>query len=106
MASAMPVLPDDGSMMVLPGVSEPSASASRIMAFAMRSFTEPAGFCISILARMRTFGFGLRFDTSTIGVLPIMSSTELQTVMGATAHSRVVRSGFYPRDARWPTPRS
>ena len=41
----------------------------------MRSLTEPNGFCISILARIRTFGFGDRLETSTIGVLPIMSST-------------------------------
>ena len=46
----MPVLPDDGSMIVWPGVSVPSASASSIIARAMRSFTEPAGFCPSSLA--------------------------------------------------------
>ncbi len=41
----------------------------------MRSFTEPNGFCISILPRMRTLGLGESTETSTIGVLPIMSST-------------------------------
>ena len=45
----------------------------------MRSFTEPAGFWPSILARMRTRGFGLSALTSTSGVLPIMSSAEPNT---------------------------
>ena len=76
MARAMPVLPDDGSMMIRPGVSVPSASASCTMARAMRSLTEPPGFWPSILARSRTSGLGLRELTSTTGVLPIMSSTE------------------------------
>ena len=77
------MLPDDGSMMVLPGVRVPSASASSIIASAMRSFTEPAGFWPSILPRMRTFGLGLSALQSTIGVLPIMSRTEAWTAMGA-----------------------
>jgi len=87
-ASAMPVLPDDGSMMVWPGSSRPSFSAVSIIDFAMRSFTEPNGFCISILARMRTFGLGDRLDTSTIGVLPTMSSTLSFTSPG------IVKVGF------------
>ena len=72
----MPVLPDDGSRMRCPGVSDPSFSAASIIARAMRSLTEPNGFWLSILARMRTRGFGLSALTSTSGVLPIMSSTE------------------------------
>ena len=44
MAKAIPVFPDDGSSMTLPEVSFPSLSAERIIAFAIRSFTEPAGF--------------------------------------------------------------
>ena len=43
-ANAMPVLPDDGSRMVAPGDRVPSASASRIIARAMRSLTDPPGF--------------------------------------------------------------
>ena len=58
-----------------PGSSRPSFSAASIIDLAMRSFTEPNGFCISSLARMRTLGFGERLETSTIGVLPIRSST-------------------------------
>jgi hypothetical protein len=46
-----------------------------IIALAMRSLTDPNGFCISSLARMRTSGLGDRFDTSTTGVLPIRSSS-------------------------------
>ncbi len=76
-AIAMPVLPEDGSMIVRPGVRVPSSSASVIIASAMRSLTDPAGFWPSIFARMRTSGFGLSSLTSTIGVLPIMSSTEV-----------------------------
>ena len=45
----------------------------------MRSLTEPKGFWLSILARIRTRGFGLSALTSTSGVLPIMSSTEPNT---------------------------
>ena len=73
---AMPVLPEDGSMIVRPGVSTPSASASRTMFQAMRSLIEPAGFWPSSLARMRTSGLGLRRVTSTIGVLPMRSRIE------------------------------
>jgi hypothetical protein len=80
-ASAMPVLPDDGSMMRLPGERVPSLSASSISDLAMRSFTEPNGFWLSILARIRTLGFGLSWLTSTIGVLPIISSTDACTDM-------------------------
>ena len=76
MASAMPVLPDDGSIIVFPGLRVPSASASAIMARAMRSFTDPAGFWLSILAMIRTSGLGLSSLTSTIGVLPTRSSAD------------------------------
>jgi hypothetical protein len=82
MARAMPVLPDEGSMIVRPGARVPSASASCTIAHAMRSFTDPAGFCPSSLARMRTSGLGLSGVMSTIGVLPISSRTEAWTVMG------------------------
>jgi hypothetical protein len=59
----------------------PSASASWIIRQAMRSLIEPAGFCPSSLATMRTSGLGLMRLTSTIGVLPIRSSTEEWTAM-------------------------
>ena len=54
----MPVLPDDGSRIVAPGVSTPSRSASSIILSAMRSFDEPPGFWPSSFAQMRTSGFG------------------------------------------------
>ena len=76
MARAIPVFPDDGSMMVRPGVRVPSASASETMARAIRSLTEPAGFWPSNLASKRTEGFGLSTLTSTIGVSPMRSRTE------------------------------
>ena len=69
------MLPDDGSRIVWPGGRWPDFSASSIMVLAMRSLTDPNGFWLSSLARMRTFGFGDSTDTSTSGVLPISSST-------------------------------
>src|SRR3954452_12372707 len=71
----MPVLPDDGSSNVCPGVRTPSFSACSIIASAMRSFTDPPGFWPSSLASSRTLGFGLSWLTSTSGVLPIRSRT-------------------------------
>ena len=46
----MPVLPEVGSMMTLPAFSSPLASASSIMALAIRSLTLPAGLKYSSLA--------------------------------------------------------
>ena len=48
----MPVLPDVGSMITVSAFSLPCASASSSMAFAMRSFTEPAGLNSSTLPTM------------------------------------------------------
>ena len=55
----MPVLPDEGSIRVWPGSACPSFSASSTIDRAIRSFTDPPGFCPSSLIRMRTLGFGL-----------------------------------------------
>ena len=51
----MPVLPEVGSMITEPAFSLPSASAWSIMALAMRSLTDPAGFKYSSLARTLAF---------------------------------------------------
>src|SRR5262245_34240627 len=91
-ARAMPVFPDEGSRMRWPGLSVPSFSAASIIARAMRSFTDPNGFWLSILARMRTRGFGLSALTSTSGVLPIMSSAEPNA--GAIARNPTGTVGF------------
>src|SRR3954467_15490345 len=100
----MPVLPDDGSRMVCPGVSSPSFSAPSIIDLAMRSFTDPNGFWLSSLAIRRTDGLGLRRLTSTSGVLPIMSST-LSLITSSTSagpHDRRnpdrTRRKSYPSD--------
>ena len=69
------MLPDDGSTIVWPGDRWPCFSASSIIALAMRSLTDPNGFWLSSLARMRTSGFGDSCDTSTSGVWPMRSST-------------------------------
>jgi len=49
-ARAMPVLPEVASITVWPGLSAPLFSASKIMAIASRSFTEPRGLNASSLA--------------------------------------------------------
>ena len=81
-ASAMPVFPDDGSRMRWPGFRIPSFSAASIIALAMRSFTEPKGFWFSSFATKRTDGLGERTLTSTMGVLPMRSSTLLLNMAG------------------------
>ena len=53
----MPVLPEVGSMITEPGFSLPLASASSIMALAIRSFTLPAGLKYSSLARTLASSF-------------------------------------------------
>ena len=64
-------------MIVWPGRSVPSASASSIIALAMRSFTEPAGFWrLELGEDPRPFGLGLSWLMSTTGVLPMRSRTE------------------------------
>src|SRR3954453_9600090 len=96
-ASAMPVLPDDGSRMVWPGASRPSFSAASIIDRAIRSFTDPNGFWLSSLARMRARGLGLSALTSTSGVFPIMSSTFMKTGNPGLLKSRLRQSGMLPR---------
>ena len=60
MAMAMPVLPDVGSRMVLPGVRSPRSSAPAIMLSAGRSLTDPPGLHPSSLQRMWTPGLRQR----------------------------------------------
>ena len=69
----MPVLPEVGSRIVLPGSIRPSASAASIIDLATRSLTEPVGLWPSSLAKILTSGFGERRGSSTSGVLPIDS---------------------------------
>src|SRR5690349_14216359 len=70
----MPVLPEVGSRIVVPGPIAPLASASSMSALATRSFTEPVGLNDSIFAQMRTPGLGERRLSSISGVLPIAST--------------------------------
>src|SRR5262249_9334091 len=56
MASAMPVLPEVESRMVLPGTRHPCRMPSWIILRAGRSFTEPPGLKPSILPKRRTPG--------------------------------------------------
>ena len=75
----MPVLPEVGSMMTLPGFRTPRASASSIMARATRSFTLPAGLKYSSLARILAFrpNFFSIWVSSSSGVLPMSWSAEV-----------------------------
>ena len=75
MARATPVLPEVASTIVPPGPSSPRASASSIMARAIRSLTLPPGLNHSSLAKMRAAAAGDSACSSTRGVSPIASST-------------------------------
>src|SRR6266542_2891657 len=73
-ASAIPVLPEVASRIVLPGVSNPRRSPSRSMARAGRSLTLPPGFMCSALASRRRPGTPAAMrERSSSGVLPIAS---------------------------------
>ena len=66
-------------MMTEPGFSLPEASASSIMALAMRSLTEPAGlkyssFASSLAERFSSFSMWV---SSSSGVWPISWSAEV-----------------------------
>ena len=78
-ASPIPVFPDVGSMMVLPFLSRPLASASSIIALAILSLTLPAGFRYSSLTKTLAsrFSAASMFFTSSSGVPPISSVTFL-----------------------------
>ena len=77
-ASPMPVLPLVGSTMTEPLLRTPRRSASSIISFATRSFTEPAGFIPSSFARIRAFApiFSPKRDSSNRGVRPTNSATD------------------------------
>src|SRR6187455_2042665 len=70
----MPVLPLVGStIVVLPGVIAPAASASSIIALAIRSFTEPPGFQCSHLAHTSAAPSPGRLRSWTSAVPPTRS---------------------------------
>src|SRR5437867_5766165 len=73
MASEIPVLPEVGSRMTLPGPSFPSPSAVWIIRSAIRSFSEPVGFWPSSFAHSFTAGRGERRWMPTSGVSPTAS---------------------------------
>jgi hypothetical protein len=90
MASAMPVLPEVGSISVSPGLISPRSSAWRIIDIAGRSLTEPAGLLPSSLARIRLLLFlPARRCSRTSGVLPMKSSSV--RFMAAAAWTRMPR---------------
>src|SRR5208283_53067 len=74
-ANPMPVFPLVGSITILLPVNCPDFSASSIMYLAIRSLTDPPGLHFSNLTYILTLGLGFKRLISTIGVLPISSST-------------------------------
>ncbi len=80
-ASAIPVLPDVGSISTVSGLMTPDCSIAVIIAAPMRSFTLPAGLKYSSLARIVALTprlCGRRFSR-TIGVSPMASTIESNT---------------------------
>ena len=78
-ARPIPVLPLVGSMITEPSFSKPFSSASSIIAFAIRSLTEPAGLKYSSFTRTvacNPSSFSI-FTTSTRGVFPISPKVPL-----------------------------
>src|SRR6201997_725081 len=82
-ASPIPVLPAVASTTRPPGLSSPRFSASRIIHFPARSFTDWPGFMNSALPRMvQPVNSEARFNLIS-GVLPIASMTSLLIFMRA-----------------------
>ena len=70
----MPVLPDVGSTIVLPGPSTPRRSASSIIERPMRSLIEPPGFARSAFIHTSTCGRSANRRLMRMwGVSPIVS---------------------------------
>ena len=95
-AKPIPVFPDVASIIVAPSFISPFSIASSIIAFATRSFTEPAGlndsnFTKTLASKFKSFSI---FATSTRGVFPINSSADLYTLDILT--SLFISSIFYP----------
>ena len=72
-ARPIPVFPEVGSMITEPGFNWPLFSAASIIAFAIRSFAEPAGLKYSSFARIFAFkpNFFSIWVSSRSGVFPI-----------------------------------
>src|SRR4029453_15063556 len=97
----MPVFPLVGSRSSRPGSSSPEASAASIIAFAIRSLSDPVGFWPSSFAKTRTEGFGERRPSSTSGVCPTKSRSGEPVL--ATRHGRQQDEGRAVRDRRLET---
>ncbi len=90
MARPIPVLPDVPSMMVPPGASSPSRSASSIIRSAMRSFSEFPGLKVSSLARtVASVTPRVIALMRTSGVLPIVSRMLLEMPRTASTRERL-----------------
>src|SRR5215213_4956622 len=79
--SAIPVLPDEGSiMMLLSFFKIPFLSACFIIQYAALSFTDPKGLCHSSLAYSLTFSVENDLS-STSGVCPICSTVPQHQIL-------------------------
>ena len=77
-ARAMPVLPEVGSTMAVPGLIRPWASSASIIDTPMRSLTLEIGLKNSSLATTSPLGFSsaVRCGSRTRGVSPMVSMIE------------------------------
>ena len=81
MQRPMPVLPAVPSTIVPPGLSLPERTASKIMASAARSLTEPPGFMNSALPRIVQPVASEAALSLMRGVRPMASTTEFEKLM-------------------------
>ncbi len=72
-ASPIPVFPEVPSIIVPPGINLPSASASSIIAKAIRSLTEFPGLKVSYFANTRPGISAANLLILTSGVFPMVS---------------------------------
>src|ERR687887_432350 len=84
----MPVLPLVGSSSSRPGSSSPACSAASTIARATRSLIEPVGFWPSSFAYSCTPGCDDNRGSSTSGVFPTRSSSEVPTGPASTTRHR------------------
>src|ERR1700736_2827780 len=97
----MPVLPEVESRITLPGRSSPRSSPTSIILRAARSLTDPPGLKPSSFARIRTPGRSrpaVSRVISSIGVLPISSSTLPARAIGTIVRLASAGDGWDDRD--------
>ena len=96
-ASPMPVLPLVGSIITDSGLSRPFSSASSIIAFAILSFTLPAGLKYSSFAKIfadKLFSFSKLFSSKR-GVPPISSVIRSNVFITISSFKYSIKSCYF-----------